>query len=67
MTWLRVIGGTVLVLLGLLWLGQGLNLLGGSAMSGQAMWAIIGVVVALIGAWLLWSAARARNSSAVRT
>jgi hypothetical protein len=67
MTWLRIIGGIVLVVLGLLWIGQGLNLLGGSVMSGQAMWAIIGVVVALIGAWLLWSAARERRSPAVRT
>ena len=67
MTWLRLIGGIVLVLLGLVWLGQGLNLLGGSAMSGQATWAIIGVVVAVIGAWLLWSAARGRRSPAVRT
>ena len=53
MTWLRLIGGIVLVLLGLLWIGQGLNLLAGSAMSGQAMWAIIGVLVALVGACLL--------------
>jgi hypothetical protein len=66
-TWLRLIGGIVLVLLGLLWIGQGLNLLAGSAMSGQAMWAIIGVLVALVGAWLLGSAARGRRSHAVRT
>jgi multisubunit Na+/H+ antiporter MnhB subunit len=67
MTWLGLIGGIVLVLLGLVWIGQGLNLLGGSAMSGQAMWAIIGLVVALVGAWLLWTAARGRRSPAVRT
>jgi hypothetical protein len=36
-------------------------------MSGQAMWAIIGLVVALVGAWLLWTAARGRRSPAVRT
>ena len=35
MTWLRLIGGIVLVLLGLLWIGQGLNLLAGSAMSAR--------------------------------
>ena len=67
MTWLRIIGAIVLVLLGLLWIGQGLNLLAGSAMSGQAMWAIIGLVVALVGAWLLWGAARGRGAPTVRT
>ena len=64
MSWLKIIGGVVLVLLGLVWIGQGINLLPGSFMSGQAMWAIIGVVVAVAGAWLLWSATR---SSAART
>ena len=49
-------GGAILVLLGLVWIGQGLNLIGGSVMSGQAMWVVIGIVVALVGAWLLWGA-----------
>jgi hypothetical protein len=61
-TWLKLIGGVLLLLLGLVWIGQGLNLLPGSAMSGQSMWAIIGVVIALLGAWSLWSVARSRTA-----
>ena len=62
MTWLKGIVGVVCVLLGLLWIGQGTNLLPGSIMSGQAMWAIIGLVLLVVGAWLLWSLVRARSS-----
>jgi uncharacterized membrane protein YccC len=60
MNWIKVAGGVVLVLLGLVWIGQGTNLLPGSIMSGQLMWVIIGAVVALVGAWLVWSSARER-------
>jgi len=68
MTWLKGIVGVVCVLLGLLWIGQGINLLPGSFMSGQAMWAIIGLVLVIVGGWLLWSLARARTSvSSTRT
>ena len=65
MTWLRGIAGVVLILVGLLWIGQGTNLLAGSIMSGQATWVIIGLVALAVGAWLLWTLARARGS--VRT
>jgi hypothetical protein len=65
-SWLRIVGGIILVLLGLLWIAQGINVLPGSAMSGQAVWAVIGVVVALVGAWLLWTAAGQRRSRAAR-
>jgi hypothetical protein len=61
---LRIIGGIILVLLGVVWIGQGVNLLPGSFMSGQAIWGLIGVVVALVGAWLLWTTARGRRSPA---
>ncbi|HEV7664934.1 MAG TPA: hypothetical protein VGQ62_15495 [Chloroflexota bacterium] len=62
MTWLKTGGGIVLVLLGLLWVGQGLNLLPGSVMSGQTTWVIIGAVVALVGAWLVWTTTRQRTA-----
>jgi hypothetical protein len=62
MTWIKGIVGVVCVLLGLAWIGQGINLLPGSFMSGQSMWAIIGLVLLVVGAWLLWSLARARGS-----
>jgi glucose dehydrogenase len=60
-TWIRGIGGVVCVLIGLVWIGQGTNLIPGSFMSGQSMWAVIGVVVLVVGAWLLWSVARERR------
>jgi hypothetical protein len=62
MIWVRIVAGVVLLLLGLLWIGQGLNLIGGSVMSGQTMWVIIGIVVALVGAWLLWGARSASRA-----
>ena len=44
-----VIVGVVLLLLGLLWALQGAGLVGGSFMTGQRMWLIIGIVVAIVG------------------
>jgi glucose dehydrogenase len=35
----------VLALVGLVWLGQGTGLIGGSAMSGSSFWALVGVVL----------------------
>jgi hypothetical protein len=61
MTWVRLIVGILLGLVGLVWLGQGLNLIKGSMMTGQAQWAVIGVVLIIVAAWLVWGAARARG------
>ena len=41
-----------LALLGFVWLGQGLGLIGGSFMSGDPLWAVIGALM-LIGAAVL--------------
>ncbi len=62
MTWLRLVGGVLIGLVGLVWLGQGLNLIKGSFMTGQAQWAVIGVVLILVAAWLLWSAIQQRGA-----
>ena len=43
----------ILILLGGLWTLQGLDVVGGSAMSGVAFWAIAGPVVAGLGVALL--------------
>jgi hypothetical protein len=59
---IKGIVGVVCVLLGLLWIGQGTNVLPGSFMSGQAQWAILGLVVLLVGGWLLWSLVRGRGA-----
>jgi hypothetical protein len=43
----------VMVLVGALWTGQGLGWIGGSSMSGQDEWAIIGPLVAGLGVALV--------------
>ena len=53
-----LVGGVILVLLGVLWTLQGLGTVGGSAMSGVTLWAIVGPIVALVGVYLLWRASR---------
>lgn len=45
--------GVVLVLVGLLWTGQGLGWIGGSAMTGVTIWAVVGPIAALVGVVLL--------------
>lgn len=55
---LLLIGGLVLILVGVLWTLQGLGMVGGSAMSGVTMWAIVGPVVAVVGVYLIWRASR---------
>jgi uncharacterized membrane protein len=59
-----LIGGLVLLMVGVLWTLQGLGMVGGSVMSGATLWAIVGPVVALVGAYLMWRARRRTSSSA---
>ncbi|MFL6105689.1 MAG: hypothetical protein ACJ716_13815 [Marmoricola sp.] len=47
--------GLVMVLLGAVWFAQGVDWLGGSSMSGQTQWAVIGPVVAAVGAVLTFA------------
>ncbi|NYD74176.1 hypothetical protein [Leifsonia soli] len=51
--WLFLILGIVLVLIGLLWTLQGLNVLGGSVMSGSPLWGTIGPLVLIVGVVLI--------------
>ena len=62
MMWLRGVLGILCVLVGLVWLGQGLNFIPGSFMTGQMMWAILGLVLLAVGAWLLWGLAQRRRA-----
>ena len=55
---LMLIAGVVLALLGILWFLQGINLLGGSVMSGQTLWAVIGPIVAIVGLGLVAASRR---------
>ena len=64
--WSRVVAGVVLCLVGAVWIAQGTDVLHGSGMSGQGLWAVIGVVVAVIGLALLAWAWRIRSSELAR-
>lgn len=47
--WLMVIVGAVLVVAGIVWTLQGVGDVGGSFMSGNSTWAVIGPITALAG------------------
>ncbi len=49
----RVALGAFLVLIGAVWFLQGIDVLGGSVMSGVTLWAVIGPIVAVVGAVLV--------------
>lgn len=52
--------GVLLLLLGCVWLLQGINILPGSFMTGQMKWAIYGGILIVAGIGLLISANRRR-------
>jgi uncharacterized membrane protein len=52
----------VLLLLGLLWFLQGVGVVGGSFMSGEPVWAVIGLVLLLLAVRLLAEALRGNRS-----
>ena len=53
MTVVRRILGAALVLAGAVWVGQGLNLIKGSSMTGSTFWAVTGAVCIAVGLGLL--------------
>jgi len=55
---LTLLLGAALVLIGLVWTGQGLGWIGGSPMTGVTLWALLGPLAALIGIVLLFRGAR---------
>ena len=44
----RLLVGMLLLLVGLVWIGQGSGVLAGSAMSGSPFWAAAGVVLVIV-------------------
>lgn len=52
--------GMLALLIGLVWIGQGLNLILGSPMTGHPQFSVLGLIVVGIGVWMLWSAVRSR-------
>jgi protein-S-isoprenylcysteine O-methyltransferase Ste14 len=62
--WIRGALGVVLLVVGAVWILQGVGLLQGSAMSGHGQYAALGVGAAIVGAALLLWAARVRHRQA---
>jgi len=60
--WVRGVIGVVLCLAGAVWVAQGTDAMHGSAMSGHGGYAVLGVVVIVIGLLLLVWANRVRRS-----
>ena len=56
--WIRGIVGVLLCAVGALWIGQGVGAVQGSPMTGRSPYAVLGVLVALVGVALLLSAYR---------
>ncbi len=64
MTIARRILGALLALTGIVWLGQGLNLISGSSMTGSTFWAVVGALCLAGGLFLLgwpWRQPRERS------
>ena len=58
----RRVVGVVLVLMGGVWFFQGIGVIGGSFMTDNSTWVLIGAVVALAGAALIfWPASASRG------
>lgn len=53
--------GVLLIVVGLIWTLQGLDLLAGSVMTGVTFWAIAGPIVAIIGALVVARSVRGRQ------
>lgn len=45
--------GVVLIAIGLVWFFQGIGVLKGSFMTGEALWAVIGVIAVFLGGSLV--------------
>ena len=52
-TWPLLVLGVILIAVGLVWALQGFDVIGGSAMSGSAVWATVGPILALVGVVLI--------------
>ena len=64
MRWVWLVLGVLAILVGSVWTLQGLNIVGGSAMSGHGLFAVIGLIVGVIGVFLVVFGARRRAAGA---
>jgi asparagine N-glycosylation enzyme membrane subunit Stt3 len=63
MRWFLIIGGVLLILVGIVWFFQGINVLLGSFMSGNSLYAVLGGVLVVIGGLMLYFSNRMRRSN----
>ena len=54
--------GVLMVLMGVTWFLQGINVLPGSFMTGQIQWAYYGCIAAIAGVGLIFAASRSRHA-----
>jgi len=64
MRWVWLVIGVLAVLAGIVWTLQGLNVIGGSVMSGHTIWAVIGPIVGVIGLILVAVGVTGRRAAA---
>ena len=58
----RLVIGVLLVLVGAVWFLQGIDVLGGSFMSGEILWAVIGAPMIFVGALLIRASRGSRRT-----
>lgn len=61
MKWIWNILGVLLILIGIVWILQGINILPGSFMTGRLQYAFLGIVLDIIGLVLLVYTNRSRE------
>ncbi|MER6507503.1 hypothetical protein ABT158_11850 [Nonomuraea sp. NPDC001636] len=61
-SWILIVVGVLLALVGGLWALQGLGVVGGSVMTGDTAWAVIGPAVLLVGVAVVAIGLRLRRS-----
>ena len=62
MKWFLNILGVVLVLIGVVWFFQGINILLGSFMSGNSLYSVLGIILVVAGIIILAFTNRPRKS-----
>jgi len=63
MKWFLNILGVLFILVGIVWFFQGINILLGSFMTGQPLYAVLGVILGAVGGVLIFLANRKRRVS----
>ncbi|UCF29261.1 MAG: hypothetical protein JSW42_06190 [Chloroflexota bacterium] len=63
MKWLLNIIGVILILVGIVWFLQGINVLPGSFMSGDPLYSVLGILLVVVGMIILAFANRRRKGT----